>query len=438
MSSLENTVEIAIELLKQQNASDYEISLSSSSGVSTSVRLGNVEALQYHLDKSFDIIVYFGQKKGHASSVDLTKDGLKKSITSACLIAKYTQEDPFNGLAPKERMAFDVPELDLYHPWDLEAAESIELAKECEAIALEKKYIDNSEGAEVSSFQGEYLYANSNGLIATQRSTRHSLHCSLIAKKGVEKQTAYDYTTALDYKDLRSPNSVAIEAARLARQKLSARSLTSQKCPVIFTSRLSSSLFSQLLGALGGSRQYKKSTFLLNSLDKLVLPESINVIEKPLAKKTLGAKSFDSDGVLKEEQHFIQDGLVKSYIMGQYSANQLGLNTTANSGGVSNIIVNANYSGGLESLIQNTNKCLVVTELMGHGVNGTTGDYSRGALGFWVEDGEIKYPVSGLTIAGNLKDMFAGIVHIGNDIDLRSNIKIGSVLVNEMTVAGDL
>ncbi|MDP6103630.1 MAG: metallopeptidase TldD-related protein [Gammaproteobacteria bacterium] len=438
MSSLEKTVEMAIDLLKKQQVSDFEISLTSSSGVSTSVRLGNVETLQYHLDKSFEINVYFGQKKGHASSVDLTKEGLKKSIESACLIAKYTQEDPFNGLAPKERMAFSAPDLDLYHPWELEATESIELAKECESIALEQEYIDNSEGTEVSSYEGKGLYANSNGLIATQKSTSHSMHCSLIAKKGTEKQTAYEYTTALDYKDLSSLNSVATGAAKLAQNKLGASSLTSQKCPVIFTSRLSSGLFSQLLGALGGSRQYKKSTFLLDSLDKLILPESVNITEKPLTKKTLGAKSFDSDGVLKGEQHFIKNGYVKSYIMGQYSANQLGLNTTANSGGVNNVVVSANFNGGLDSLIKDTDKCLVVTELMGHGINGTTGDYSRGALGYWVEGGEIKFPVSGLTIAGNLKDMFKGVVHIGNDIDMRSNIKVGSVLVNEMTIAGDL
>jgi PmbA protein len=424
-------------LLKQHNVSDYEISLSSSSGVSTSVRLGEVETLQYHLDKSFDVNVYFDNKKGHASSVDLSTKGLKKSIESACLIAQYTQEDPFNGLAPKERMAFNVPDLDLYHPWDLDAAESIELAKECESVALEQDEIDNSEGSEVSSFQGKYLYANSNDLVATQMSTRHSLHCSLIAKRGKEKQTAYEYTTALDHEDLNSAQSVALMAAKLAQRKLGARSLVSHKCPVIFSPRLSGGLFSQLLGALAGSRQYKKSTFLLNSINQLVLPESISVIEKPLTKKTLGSKAFDSDGSLKGEQHFVRDGTVESYIMGQYSANQLGLKTTANSGGVNNVVVNSNFDGGLDELIKDTGRCLVVTEMMGHGINGTTGDYSRGALGYWVEGGEIKYPVSGLTVAGNLKDMLLGVVNIGTDIDERSNIKVGSVLVNEMTVAGE-
>ena len=437
MPSLEQTAQLAIDLLKKYKVSDYEISLGSSSGVSTSVRLGEVETLQYHLDKSFEINVYMGQKKGHASSVDLSKDSLNKTIESACLIAKYTQEDPFSGLAPKDLMAFDAPDLDLYHPWDLDAQHSIDLAKACEEIALEQNEIDNSEGAEVSSFQGEGLYANSNGLIATQSSTRHSLNCSLIAKRDDDMQTAYEYTTALDSNDMESPQQVGKKAALLAQQKLGARSLPSQKCPVIFTSRLSGGLFAQLLGALGGSRQYKKSTFLLNSIDQIVIPESLSLFEQPFAKKTLGAKAFDRDGVLKREQYFVKDGRVKSYVMGQYSANQLGLKTTANAGGTNNVSVTANFDGGLEAMIKAMGKGLVVTELMGQGVNATTGDYSRGALGFWVENGEIQYPVSGLTIAGNLKDMLLGIEHVGTDIDQRSNLKVGSVLVNQMTIAGE-
>ena len=437
MSSLEKTAQLAIELLKQYNVSDYEISLGSSSGVSTAIRLGEVETLQYHLDKSFDVNVYIGQKKGHASSVDLSKDSLNKTIESACLIAKYTQEDPFNGLAPKELMAFDVPDLDLYHPWDLDAQHSIDLAKQCEAIALEQSEIDNSEGAEVSSFQGKGLYANSNGLIAMQNSTRHSLNCSLIAKRDNDMQTAYEYTTALDANDLETPEQVGVKAAILAQQKLGAQSLSSQKCPVIFTPRLSGGIFSQLLGALGGSRQYTKSTFLLDSIDQIVLPENISLFEHPFAKKTLGAKAFDRDGVLKREQYFIRDGRVCSYVMGQYSANQLGLKSTANSGGTSNVIVESNFDGGLDAMIKTMDKGLVVTEMMGQGVNSTTGDYSRGALGFWVESGKIQYPVSGITIAGNLKDMLLGVVYVGTDIDVRSNMKVGSVLINQMTIAGE-
>ncbi|CAC9596403.1 TldE protein, part of TldE/TldD proteolytic complex [uncultured Gammaproteobacteria bacterium] len=437
MFTLEKTAQLAIELLKKYQVSDYEIALESSSGVSTSVRLGKVETLQYHLDQNFEINVYFGKKKGHASSVDISKSSLDKTIESACLIAKYTQDDPFNGLAPKELMAFDAPDLDLYHPWDLDAQHSIDIAIACEEAALAQDEINNSEGAEVSSFQGESLYANSNGLIATQNATSHSLSCSLIAQRGDDMQTAYEYTTALDANELEASQKVGKKAAKLAQQKLGARSIPSQKCPVIFTSRLSGGLFSQLLGALGGSRQYKKSTFLLNSIDTIVLPEDISLREHPFAKKTLGAKAIDRDGVLKRAQYFVENGRVKSFVMGQYSANQLGLKTTANAGGVSNVIVESNFDGGLDEMIKTMDKGLVVTELMGQGVNGTTGNYSRGALGFWVENGEIQYPVSGLTIAGNLKDMLLGIVSVGNDVDYRSNIKVGSVLIEQMTIAGE-
>ncbi|CAC9574734.1 TldE protein, part of TldE/TldD proteolytic complex [uncultured Gammaproteobacteria bacterium] len=437
MFTLEKTAQLAIELLKKYQVSDYEIALESSSGVSTSVRLGKVETLQYHLDQNFEINIYFGKKKGHASSVDISKSSLDKTIESACLIAKYTQDDPFNGLAPKELMAFDAPDLDLYHPWDLDAQHSIDIAIACEEAALAQDEINNSEGAEVSSFQGESLYANSNGLIATQNATSHSLSCSLIAQRGDDMQTAYEYTTALDANELEASQKVGKKAAKLAQQKLGARSIPSQKCPVIFTSRLSGGLFSQLLGALGGSRQYKKSTFLLNSIDTIVLPEDISLREHPFAKKTLGAKAIDRDGVLKRAQYFVENGRVKSFVMGQYSANQLGLKTTANAGGVSNVIVESNFDGGLDEMIKTMDKGLVVTELMGQGVNGTTGNYSRGALGFWVENGEIQYPVSGLTIAGNLKDMLLGIVSVGNDVDYRSNIKVGSVLIEQMTIAGE-
>ncbi len=438
MPSLEQNVQLAIELLAQHQVSDYEISLSTSVGTSTAVRLGEVETLQHHLDKGFDVNVYLGQKKGHASSVDLSKDSLNKTIESACLIAKYTQDDPFNGLAPKALMAFEAPDLDLHHPWDLDARHSIELAKECEAIALQQNDIDNSEGAEVSSFQGEDWYANSNGLVAMQNSTRHSLSCVLIAKHDDDMQTAYEYTTALDASDLQSPKQIGMNAAVLAQKKLGAQPLSARKCPVIFIPRLSNGLFAQLLGALGGSRQYKKSTFLLNSYEQLVLPEGISVFENPLVKKTLGAKAFDQDGVLKRQQYFVQDGRVKSYVMSQYSANQLGLKTTANAGGTNNVSVEANFDGGLDEMIKSMGKGLVVTELMGQGVNATTGDYSRGALGFWVENAEIQYPVSGITIAGNLADMLLGVIYVGTDVDKRSNMKVGSVLVNRMTIAGEL
>ena len=437
MNTLEQTTQLAIELIKQQKVSDFEISVGKSSGVSTTVRLSNVETLQYHLDTSFNVSVYIGKNKGQATSVDLSKASLKNAIESACLIAKYTQEDPFNGLAPSERMAWDSPNLDLYYPWNLDAKQSIEIAKECEQIALEQSEINNSDGAELSSFEGESVYANSNGLIANLKSSRHSLYCSLIAKRGDEMQTAYEYSVAIDSNDLTAPSKIGLEAARLAQEKLGSRHLGPQKCPIIFTSRQSSGIFSQLLGALSGSRQYKKTSFLLESLGNKVLPESISIYEDPLKLKTLGSRAFDQDGVLKKKQFFVEEGIVSSYLMGQYSANQMGLESTANAGGVSNCCVNSNFDGGITELTKSMDRGLIVTDLMGHGVNATTGDYSRGASGFWVENGEIKYPVSGITIAGNLKDMLKNIVSIASDVDFRSNLKVGSTLISEMTISGE-
>ena len=437
MNTLEQTTQLAIELIKQQKVSDFEISVGKSSGVSTTVRLSNVETLQYHLDTSFNVSVYIGKNKGQATSVDLSKASLKNAIESACLIAKYTQEDPFNGLAPSERMAWDSPNLDLYYPWNLDANKSIEIAKECEQIALEQSEINNSDGAELSSFEGESVYANSNGLIANLKSSRHSLYCSLIAKRGDEMQTAYEYSVAIDSNDLTAPSKIGLEAARLAQEKLGSRHLGPQKCPIIFTSRQSSGIFSQLLGALSGSRQYKKTSFLLESLGSKVLPESISIYEDPLKLKTLGSRAFDQDGVLKKKQFFVKEGIVSSYLMGQYSANQMGLESTANAGGVSNCCVNSNFDGGITDLTKSMDRGLIVTDLMGHGVNATTGDYSRGASGFWVENGEIKYPVSGITIAGNLKDMLNNVVSIASDVDFRSNLKVGSTLISEMTISGE-
>ena len=437
MNTLEQTTQLAIELIKQQKVSDFEISVGKSSGVSTTVRLSNVETLQYHLDTSFNVSVYIGKNKGQATSVDLSKASLINAIESACLIAKYTQEDPFNGLAPSERMAWDTPNLDLYYPWNLDAKKSIEIAKECEQIALEQSEINNSDGAELSSFEGESVYANSNGLIANLKSSRHSLYCSLIAKRGDEMQTAYEYSVAIDSNDLTAPSKIGLEAARLTQEKLGSRHLGPQKCPIIFTSRQSSGIFSQLLGALSGSRQYKKTSFLLESLGSRVLPESISIYEDPLKLKTLGSRAFDQDGVLKKKQFFVKEGIVSSYLMGQYSANQMGLESTANAGGVSNCCVNSNFDGGITELTKSMDRGLIVTDLMGHGVNATTGDYSRGASGFWVENGEIKYPVSGITIAGNLKDMLNNVVSIASDVDFRSNLKVGSTLISEMTISGE-
>jgi PmbA protein len=433
---LEDTIQTAIDLLKELNIKDYEISLSSSSGFSTSVRLGKLETSQYNCDNDFGVGVYIGQKKGYASSVDMSKQGLRNAIQAASSIAKYTQEDPFNGLAPKELMAFNIPDMDSYYPWEIDKDTSVDIIKECESIALSQKEIENSDGVALNNFKGTSIYANSNKLIAKRDSSMHSINCSLIAKRGKDLQTCYEYSQAIDANDLKEPKSIGIKTAKLARQKLGSKSIAPQKCPVIFTADLAGGIFSYLISALSGAKQYKKSTFLLDSIDKLVLPESINLLELPFAKKTIGAKAFDNDGVLKKEQFFIKNGRVNSYVLGQYSANQLGLKTTANAGGTNNLIVEANCDYELKEMIKTMDKGLVVTELMGQGVSITTGDYSRGAFGFWVENGEIQYPVSNLTIAGNLKDILLDIVYVAKDVDVRKNTKVGSILVSNMTIAG--
>lgn len=433
---LEQTIQTAIDLIKKHKASDFEISLLESSGFSTDVRLGKTQTLEYHLNKSLSINVYFGKNKGNVSSVDLSIEGLKKAINSACLIAKYTEEDLFNGLAPKEKMAWKLPELNLYHPWNITSTKSIEIAKECEAVALDYDEISNSDGAQLSSLDNTLLYANSNGLIAKSRNSMHSLYCSLIAKRKTEMQTAYEYSVALDAKDLISAKKIGIQAAKLTQQKLGSQKLKSQKCPVIFNANQARSLFASLLNALSGSRQYKKSSFLQDSINKQVLPKNIDIMENPLEVKTIGSKAFDADGMAKQKQFFVKKGIVMNYIMGQYSANQMGLKSTANAGGVNNCYINSTIDGSLEDLIKEMHTGLLVTDLMGQGINDTTGDYSRGAQGFWVENAAIQYPVSAITIAGNLKDMFLNISAIANDVDKRGNIKVGSTLINEITIAG--
>jgi len=340
-------------------------------------------------------------------------------------------------LAPMERLAFNPPDIDVFYPWEIDPKETISIAKECEAIGLDQDKISNSNGAEISSYIGGVTYSNSNNYIVSSESTKHSLSLSLIASSKEDMETAYDYSSVIDATELLAPEKIGIKTAELASQKLGSRKIKSQKAPIIFTPRLASGLFSNIISGLSGSRQYRKNTFLLDSLGKKILPEYINIYENPLKKKTIGSKNFDSDGVQKQSQFFIKEGKVEKYILGQYSANQLKKQTTGNAGGVNNLEITSNLKGGYLELAKRINKGFLVTELMGQGVNITNGNYSRGAAGFWVENGQISYPVSGVTIAGNLVDIFKQITLIGNDIDHRLNTKIGSILIDQMTIAGN-
>ena len=438
MKTKENVIDLARNIIeKNSKISSYEFLLSNSEGFSTSVRLGEIETFQHFNDQNFEINVYCGKRKGNSSTVDISQDGLSKAIEAAFLIAKNSQEDPYNGLAPIERLAINPPDIDTFYPWEIDPKETINIAKECEEIGLNQDNISNSNGAEVSSFLGETTYSNSNNFIASTRNSKHSLNLSLIASNKNEMETAFDYSSVIDASTLLPPREIGIRTAELASQKLDPRDIESQKAPIIFIPRLASGLFSNLITALSGGRQYKKNTFLLDSLGKKILPEFINIYENPLKKKTIGSKTFDSDGVQKTGQFFIKEGNVENYILGQYSANQLNKQTTGNAGGVNNLEISNNIEGGFLELAKIMNRGFLVTELMGQGVNITNGNYSRGAAGFWIENGQISYPVSGVTIAGNLVNIFNQIKFIGNDIDHRLNTKVGSILIDEMTIAGN-
>lgn len=433
---LENSLNQTIDLLKKSSANYYEISLSQEDGIASSVRMGKVDSLQKHLNTSIGITAYIGQKSGYVSGSDLSSQGLKSLVDSALSIANYTEADPFSGGAPDNRLAWQCPDLELFNPDIPSLDEMIESITSCEASALAVPGIENSEGCELSYFKAHRFYANAAGLVLNRRLSQHSLSCSVIASDKNDKQTAYDYHDVIAFSDLADVKTIGVNAANFALEKLGAKSLNSQTCPVIFTNKLASGLFRQLLKGLGGGAQYKKSTFLLDKLGEQITPDWLSIQEKPLQLATIGSQAYDGDGVLKQDQYFLKDGVVQSYVMGQYSANQLQQQTTGNSGGISNCYLPNSQTGGLDCLVKTMQTGLVVTELMGQGINLTNGNYSRGAAGFWVENGQQKYRVSGITIAGNLAQMLQDIVAISDDVDVRQKIKVGSTLISNMTVSG--
>ena len=436
VNSLSLNLESAIDFIKKTLATDYEIHLSRTQGLSTSVRLSKTQSLQKYLDTSIGITIYLGQKSGYASGSDLSMMGLSKLVNSALSIAKHTENDPYSGLAPKDRLAWKIPKLNLYHPMMPSIEQMIDATSACEAVALAQTGINNSDGAELACLHSDDYYTNSTGLILNCLSSNHSLSCSVIAGQNDDMHTAYDYHTSLDWQGLTSVEIIGKQAADNAVEKLGTRTITSRICPIIFTAKVASGFFGHLLSALSGGNQYQKTTFLPNTLDKKIAPDWLNIIEDPLQVATLGSRTYDEDGVLKHKQSFIKNGVVKNYVMGQYSANQLKLPTTGNAGGLSNCYVSSTADIGLDKLIKTMDKGVVITELMGQGVNITTGNYSRGASGFLVENGQKQYPISGITIAGNLKEMMSKIITIGSDIDTRKKIKVGSTLIESMTISG--
>jgi len=442
ISRLREISEFVLKQARHQGADEAEVSIESEDGLSAAVRLGELDTLEFHQSKDVSVAVFFGKRRAHASTSDLSESALISTVKAACEIAKLIEEDPCNGLADAALMDKNYPDVEQYFLWDLGSQKAIELALACERAALGyDKRIVNSDGVSVNTHAAHYVYANTAGFIGDFSETRHSLNCSLVAEEGKDMQRGYAYTTSCEQDKLLSTDKVALLAAQRTVSRLHGKKIKTQKAPVIFDAEVSSHLVSTFAAAISGGNLYRRSSFLLDHLKQPVFPAFIDISEDPHQKRTLGAVPFDEEGVLTRKKHFIHAGILESYILSSYSARRLGMQTTANSGGIFNVSMTASDSGrqeeNLKALLKRMGKGLLVTSLMGSSVNITTGDYSRGAEGFWVENGEIQYPVQEVTIASNLKDMFMNIEAIAKDVNLQRNIKTGSVLVAEMTLAGE-
>jgi len=437
ISEVEIAVAQVLDKAKKLGATSAEAAMSSTSGLSVTTRLGEVETIEFNQDGALGISVYVGNKKGSASTADLSSKALDLVVNKAIEIAKYTSEDPFNGLADKSLLEFSQSDLDLYHPWQVTPEQGIDFCKQAEDAALNSDdRIVNSDGASFASHQGLRVYGNSHGLIAGFPRTRHSLSCMVIGQEGQQMERDSAYTTSRIGDQLKLASAVGLEAATETLAKLNSRKLKTGKMPVIFRADIASSLFGHLISAIGGGALYRKSSFLLDSLGKPIFNKLVNVEEKPHILQGMASSPFDSEGVKTQDRIILSNGELQTYLLASYAARKLDMTPTGHAGGIHNWLVQST-GGDLEALLSTMGTGLFVTELMGQGVNVITGDYSRGAAGFWVENGIIQYPVSEITIAGNLKDMFKGIAEIGSDIDYRGSIQTGSILVEEMQVSGE-
>ncbi len=425
-----------LEKARALGASQAEVSCSEDRGLDVNVRLGEVETVESTHDRGIAVTVYFGQRKGSASTADLQESSLEATVAQACAIARHTEDDAAAGLADAALMARDFPDLDTWHPWALEAHHAVDLALACEAAGRADARIANSDGASVATAQSLSVYANSHGFIGRERSSHHSIGCALIAGQGDGMQRDGWYSSAIARADLQDPEAIGRRAAERTVARLQPRSLPTGQVPVLFAAEVARSLISHLLSAVSGGALYRRASFLLDSAGTQLFPDWFAIDERPLLRHGLRSCAFDGEGVATRDSALVSGGVLQRYVLGSYSARRLGLQTTANAGGVHNLKVAAN-AGDLPSMLSGMGTGLLVTELMGQGVNGVTGDYSRGAGGFWVENGQIAWPVDGITIAGNLKQMFATIEAVGSDVDTRSHVSTGSILVGRMTVAGD-
>ena len=432
---LEQAVSHALELAKA-TTDGAEVAVSKTTGLSVSTRYGEVENVEFNSDGALGITVYLQQRKGSASSTDLSPEAIQRTVQAAVDIARYTSPDPYAGVAEKDLLAWNPPDLDLFHPLDIDVDRAIELAAEAEQSALQAdKRIVNTEGGSFNSHASIRVFGNSHGLLNSYCSSRHGISGSVIAEQDGHMERNYAYTAARDFADLKSAQWVGEECARRTLARLAPRKLATMKAPVIFASEVATGLFGHLVGAISGGSVYRKSTFLLDSLGKEIFPHWLNIEERPHVLKGVASTPFDSEGVTTRDRTIIDSGVLQQWLLTSYSARKLGLQSTGHAGGIHNWRV-AGQGHSFDQLLKQMGTGLVVTELMGQGVSAMTGDYSRGAAGFWVENGEIQYPVSEITIAGNLRDMWKNIVTVGDDIETRSNIQCGSVLLPEMKIAG--
>ena len=433
---LREAVEFALQIAKKAGAA-AEVGVTKVSGLSVSTRLMNTENIEFNNDGSLGISVYLGQRKGNASTSDLQPKSIQQAVESALGIAKYTSEDECAGLADKDLMAFDAPDLDLYHEAHISVDEAVEMAKTAEESALNvSERIVNSEGATFNSHSGVRVYGNTHGMLQSYLSSRYSLSCSVIAAYEEQLERDYEYTVSRELNALSSPIWVGQQAAIKAEDRLNPQKIATCEVPVIFYNEVATGLIGHLAGAISGGALYRKSSFLLDKLGTQVLPSWFEISERPHLRKQLASSAFDSEGVRTQDREIITDGILQTYLMTSYSGRKMGLPSTGHAGGIHNWLVKPNRSGGLNTLLAEMGTGLLVTEFLGSAINPVTGEYSRGAAGFWVENGEVQYPVAEITIAGQLQEMYQQIIAVGDDIEHRSNIQTGSILLEKMKVSG--